>query len=69
MLRRKRKHLSEEEAELLEYERTGGEAGVRSEKEIVFGLTGMASFVTIFLFAWAVFKLVWFHWLGMPGWW
>ncbi|MBE7186076.1 MAG: hypothetical protein INR68_16890 [Methylobacterium mesophilicum] len=61
--------LTEQEAELLEFRRSGGRAGERFESEVVLGLLGLGSALTILVFGWVVFKKVWFSWLGMPGWW
>jgi hypothetical protein len=62
-------YLSELEAEAWELNRTQGRSDRPGEKEIIFGLTGISSMLIILVFGWVGFKLVWFNWLGMPGWW
>lgn len=61
--------FTENEAELIEYDRTHGETAQPHERDVVFFLLGASSALTTFLFAWVAFKKVWFGWLAMPGWW
>ena len=69
MVDREIRCLSELEAEAWEFDRTHGRSDAPGEKEILFGLTGIASMLIILFFGWVAFKLIWFNWMGMPGWW
>jgi hypothetical protein len=61
--------LTEQEAELLEFDRTRGNAVRSIESDLGFLVLGLCMFISEAVFGWVAFKKVWFGWLGMPGWW
>ncbi|BDA82935.1 hypothetical protein Sa4125_04770 [Aureimonas sp. SA4125] len=69
MVEKDNRYLTELQAEAWELNRTHGRSDTPGEKEVLFGLTGISSLLIILLFGWIVFKLIWFNWMGMPGWW
>ncbi|KQQ86657.1 hypothetical protein ASF65_19535 [Aureimonas sp. Leaf324] len=61
--------LTEQEAELQEFDRTRGNADQSIESDRGFLVLGLCMFLSEAVFFWVAFKKVWFGWLGMPGWW
>lgn len=61
--------LTEQEAELLEFDRTRGNAYQSAESDRGFLVLGLCMFLSEAVFGWVVFKKIWFGWLAMPGWW
>ncbi|MBB3937558.1 hypothetical protein [Aureimonas phyllosphaerae] len=61
--------LTEQEAELLEFDRTRGNADQSVESDRGFLVLGLCMIICEAAFGWVAFKKIWFGWLGMPGWW